>query len=112
MIKELQSVLANIQNHTQLQVLLKKTNTSIVFLSEKEQWHLFLSERLSHAKKTDKSSHQIIITGSKQCIEEALTGRFPLRKLQKLGQLEIKGNFRQILLIEAILLLCREKSAV
>lgn len=110
--KELQSVLANIQNHVQLQVLLKKTNTSIVFITEKEQWHLFLSEQLSHAKKTEKSSHRIIITGSKQCIEEALTGRVPLRKLQKLEQLEIKGNFRQILLIEAILLLSKEKNVV
>lgn len=110
--ENLQSVLANIQSHAQLQVLLKKTNTTIEFMSEKEQWHLFLSEQQSHTRRTEKSSHRITISGSKECIEEALAGKVPLRKLQKLNQLDIQGNFRQILLIEALLLLSREKTVV
>ena len=110
--KYLQMVLANIQDNIQLQVLLKKADTMIVFVSDKEQGHLFLSHRENHIKYTEASSYRIIISGSMECIEEALVGKVPLRRMQKMKQLEIQGNFRQILLVEAILLLSRSKSAV
>ena len=110
--KSLQLVLANIQENNQMQVLLKKADTMIVFVSDKEQGHLFLSNQENHIKYTEKSTYRINISGSEACIEEALMGKVPLRKLQKMKQLEIQGNFRQILLIEAILLLSRDKSVV
>ncbi len=107
----LQMILANIQDNIQLKVLLKKADTMIVFVSDKERGHLFLSYQESHINFIETSSHRITISGSEDCIEEALMGKVPLRKLQKMKQLEIQGNFRQILLVEAILLLSRSKIA-
>jgi len=111
--KSLQLVLANIQDNAQLQVLLKKADTMIEFVSDnKERGYLFLSQHENHTKYTETSSYRVTISGSKECIEEVLMGKVPLRKFQKMKQLEIQGNFRQLLLIEAILLLSRNKSVV
>lgn len=110
--KNLQLLLTNIQRNAQLQVLLKKADTMIVLISDKEQGHLFLSAQENHAKYTEACSYRITISGSKECIEEALMGKVPLRQLHKMKQLEIQGNFRQILLVEAIFLLSRAKSTV
>lgn len=110
--KNLQMLLANIEENAQLRVLLKKADTMIVFVSDKEQGHLFLSDQENHTTYTETCSYRITISGSKECIEEALMGKVPLRQLQKMKQLEIQGSFRQILLIEAILLLSRAKDVV
>ena len=94
-----------------LRVLLKKTHTMVIFNTAKEQAYLFLSEEHLQAKKNNKGTHTVAINGSKASICEVLNGTESIRQLQALNQLHIQGNYRQVLLVEAILLLSRNQVA-
>lgn len=107
----LQSILSNIQNRKQLQVLLKKAQTTVVFSTENKQWYLYLSQGELDAK-NNKSTFRIHISGDEASLLEAASGRLTLSQLQKLGLIKVQGNYRQILLVEALLLLCRERECI
>ena len=94
-----------------LRVLLKKTHTIVIFNTAKEQAYLFLAEEHLQAKKNNKGTHTVAINGSKASICEVLNGTVSIRQLQALNQLHIQGNYRQVLLVEAILLLSRNQVA-
>lgn len=92
-----------------LRVLLKKTHTMVVFSTAKEKVYLFLSDECLHTKKSNQEKHTVSINGSKASICEILNGTSSIRQLQALNQLQIQGSYRQILLVEAILLLSRNQ---
>ncbi|WP_019243824.1 MULTISPECIES: alkyl sulfatase C-terminal domain-containing protein [Bacillus] len=103
----LRSLLASIQNREQLQVLLKKAHTRVIFSDNEQRWHLFLSNNEVHTQNTDKGTYQILIFGEKKELEQLLCGEISLRQLQRLNKIKIQGNYRQVLLLEALLLLSR-----
>lgn len=108
----LQSVLRTLQQRQQLQALLRKTNTMVVFSTEEENWHLFLSNKETHTTFTDKGLYRVTVFGTKDSINEAISGQAPLRQLQKLNKIKLQGNYRQILLLEALLLLSKNINVV
>lgn len=108
----LQSLLTSIRNRQQLHVLLKKAHTMVIFSTEEEHWHLFLSNSEVHTKYTDKGTYRISIIGSRNHLDEVIRGEVSLRQLQRLNKIKLQGNYRQILLVEALLLLSKNSKAV
>ncbi len=102
----------NLEDRRQLQVLLKKAHTMVVFSTGVKKWHLFLSTSGSHTNYTEKGTHRIHLFGTKESIQEIIRGEASIRQLQKLNKIQVQGNYRQILLIEAIFLLSRANQAV
>ncbi|WP_042352312.1 hypothetical protein [Bacillus massiliigorillae] len=108
----LQSMLVNLEDREQLRVLLKKAHTMVVFSTEEEKWHLFLSTSELHTNYSDKGRYRIHLFGSKESIQEIIRGEASIRQLQKLNKIQVQGNYRQVLLIEAIFLLSRSQQIV
>ncbi len=93
-----------------LQALLKKAHTTVVFHSEKERAYLFLSEDDRNMRQNNTGTHTVLINGSEASICEALNGSASIRQLQAMNQLVIKGSYRQVLIIEALLLLSKNRN--
>lgn len=108
----LQSIIFNLENREALHVLLKKANTMVVLSTEEEKWHLFLSTSELHTNYTEKGTYRIHLFGSKEAIQEIIRGESSIRQLQKLNKVQVQGNYRQVLLIEAIFLLSRSQQVV
>lgn len=104
----LQSVVSNIKEKQQLHGLLKKANTLVIFTTEEEKGHLYLSFSDTHSDYTERSDYCINILGSKEIVNQVLMGQVALRDLQKHNKVTVQGNYRQVLLVEALLLLCRK----
>lgn len=51
----------------------------------------------------------LVITGTEEGLVQAMEGTVPLQKSIYLNQLQYKGNFRELLMIESILYLCKSK---
>lgn len=108
----LQSMLSNLEHREQLHVLLKKAHTMVVFSTKEENWHLFLSTSEVHTNYTDRGTYRIHLFGSKDSIQQIIRGEASIRQLQKLNKIQVQGNYRQVLLIEAIFLLSRSQQVV
>ena len=100
----LQSVRSNIQNQQHLKQMVKKVSKTIILSSESGEWHLTLSDTV-HEKKNSR----IFIKGPEEILLQALMGEIPLRQLQRLERLKIQGNFREILLLESLFILSKER---
>ncbi|MFS0780292.1 SCP2 sterol-binding domain-containing protein [Bacillus sp. 1P06AnD] len=108
----LQTMLSTLEDRRQLHVLLKKANTMVVFSSEHKKWHLFLSNNEVHTHYTDKGTYRVSIIGEEDQLYEVIKGNVSLRQLQQMNKVHLQGNYRQILLLEALLLLSNRKEAV
>ena len=100
----LQSVRSNIQNQQHLRQMVKKVSKTIILSSESGEWQLTLSEPV-HEKKNSR----IVIKGPEEILLQALMGEIPLRQLQRLDRLKIQGNFREILLLESLFILSKDR---
>ncbi|MGM9929165.1 MAG: hypothetical protein ACI35P_14555 [Bacillus sp. (in: firmicutes)] len=107
---DVQRILHVIATKKPLQVLLKRAHTNIVFATKDEQVHLFLSEKITHTDHTDEGMFHVSIFGTREWISEALNGTMSLRRLQALNKVKVEGNYRQILLIDTLLMLSRQKN--
>ncbi|WP_050616292.1 SCP2 sterol-binding domain-containing protein [Bacillus testis] len=108
----LQSMMHTLEERQQLHVLLRKAHTMVVFSSETGKWHLFLSNREVHTHYTDKGTYRVSIIGEEEDLLKIIKGTASLRQLQKQNKVKLQGNYRQILLLEAILLLSSEREVV
>lgn len=108
----LQTMLLNLEHRDQLRVLLKKAHTMVVFSTEKEKWHLFLSMAETHTNYTDKGTYRIHLFGTKEVIRDVIAGNVSIRQMQKLNKMKVQGNYRQVLLLEALFLLSRGQQVV
>ncbi|MGN1400141.1 MAG: hypothetical protein ACI4XL_01420 [Bacillus sp. (in: firmicutes)] len=96
----LQSVQTSLSNRSHLDYLLKKVQAVIVLESESGRW-IFCLSGMEHRK----LRNEIWIRGSHECLQQIIRGEAALRKMQKLRLVAIRGNYRQVLLLESILLL-------
>ena len=100
----LQSVRSNIHNQQHLKQMVKKVSRTIILSSESGEWHLTLSDAVH-----DKKNSRIFIKGPEEILLQALKGEIPLRQLQRLERISIQGNFREILLLESLFILSKER---
>ena len=95
----LRSVHHHIQSQSRLRPILNKLRATVVFKNGNEAWYLSL------VSLERKGADFIYIEGKEEKLSAVVTGDVPLRQMQRLNKVQIQGNYRQILLLEALFLL-------
>lgn len=102
-------VILEINNRSHLQALLPDRSFSILFTYANFTWTMNLSCEECKVFKGKKSVEiGLTINASKKALELLLNGDTRLQQLMKSGDVTVHGSYRQLLVVEAILYLCRE----
>jgi hypothetical protein len=95
-----------------LQLLPSKPFTALI-QSDSEAWMISLSEQGIYYQAVDIAARfDLEITGTEPILKVLLNGEVRLSQLKKMSHVQVEGTFRHLLLLEAVLWLCRKYEGI
>jgi ubiquinone biosynthesis protein UbiJ len=95
-----------------LELLPSKPFTALI-QSDSEAWMISLSEQDIYYQSEENATRvDLEISGSEPILKVLLNGEVRLSQLKKMGHVQVEGSFRHLLLLEAVLWLCRKYEGI
>jgi hypothetical protein len=111
--KYLNRLFYKLEERSHLLELLPSNPFTALIQSGKESWIISLSEQdIYYQAGENSSSADLEITGPESILRVLLNGEVRLSQLKKMCHIEVEGSFRHLLLLEAVLWLCRKYEGV
>ncbi|RLQ96556.1 hypothetical protein [Falsibacillus albus] len=105
------SISKNFQERRHIQTLMPKDGLTVVFHVENHKYLLTIGNSKLYFEEVLDSEFPFSIWLTKRAFMELLCGELQLMKLLKRDGWLVKGSFRNLLLLESVLWLCRDYSS-